>query len=148
MPALKLAKKIWKRVLEENEHEYLKIQSIIKNPFNLVIEAAKVGNLELLVMLLRLCPDLIWETDDTNNQTIFHFAILNRHVKIFKLIHEIGVLKSLVEMDEDEKGNNILHLVAKKPHQSRLDSMLGAALQMRHELLWFEVIILPNLLSN
>ncbi|XP_062114701.1 uncharacterized protein LOC133825823 [Humulus lupulus] len=147
MPALILAKNIWKRVLEENDHQYSKIRSTISYPFNLVLEAAKVGNFDLLAVLIRLCPDLIWEKDDAN-QTIFHFAILNRHVKIFKLMHEIGLLKSLVQLSEDENGNSILHLVAKIPHQSRLNSILGAALQMRHELLWFqevEKIVAPSL---
>ncbi|XP_030509325.2 uncharacterized protein LOC115724008 [Cannabis sativa] len=148
MPALRLAKEIWKRILEGHEYEYFEIRSIIRNPFNLVIEAAKNGNFDLLVVLFSMCPELIWEKDDENN-TIFHIAILNRHVKIFKLIHEINVLKSVVRIQEDETtNNNILHLVAKKPQQSRLDSMLGVALQMRHELLWYqevEKILAPSL---
>ncbi|KAM6567822.1 hypothetical protein CsatA_026950 [Cannabis sativa] len=148
MPALKLAKEVWKRILEGHEYEYFEIRSIIRNPFNLVIEAAKNGNFDLLVVLFSMCPELIWEKDDENN-TIFHIAILNRHVKIFKLIHEINVLKSVVRIQEDETtNNNILHLVAKKPQQSRLDSMLGVALQMRHELLWYqevEKILAPSL---
>ncbi|KAF4367420.1 hypothetical protein F8388_025838 [Cannabis sativa] len=114
MPALRLAKEIWKRILEGHEYEYFEIRSIIRNPFNLVIEAAKNGNFDLLVVLFSMCPELIWEKDDENN-TIFHIAILNRHVKIFKLIHEINVLKSVVRIQEDETtNNNILHLVAKK----------------------------------
>ncbi|XP_062109845.1 uncharacterized protein LOC133821707 [Humulus lupulus] len=94
-----------------------------------------------------MCPELIWERDDKNN-TIFHIAILNRHVKIFRLIHEVGVLKSVIRIEAGNNSNNILHLVARKPQQGKLDSIIGAALQMRHELLWYkevEKIVAPSL---
>ncbi|XP_062113709.1 uncharacterized protein LOC133824750 [Humulus lupulus] len=147
MPALTLAKIIWKQVLEKHGYQYNEIRRIIKHPFNLVIEAANNGNFDLLVVLIRMCPELIWERDDENN-TIFHIAILNRHVKIFRLIHEVGVLKSVIRIEAGNNSNNILHLVARKPQQSKLDSIIGAALQMRHELLWYkevEKIVAPSL---
>ncbi|KAF4384090.1 hypothetical protein G4B88_030986 [Cannabis sativa] len=79
-------------------------------------------------------------------------GIIKRHVRIFKLIHEIGIARSVINsFEDDEDGNNLLHLAAKLPSQSRLNAVSGAALQMRQEILWFkevENIVQPWLKSK
>ncbi|KAF2309995.1 hypothetical protein GH714_006101 [Hevea brasiliensis] len=84
--------------------------------------------------------DLVLKVDD-NQHTIFHKAILNRHEKIFMLIFELGMMKTLIEICEDKDGNNMLHLAGKMPQEeSRVNVVPGAALQLQRELQWFEVV--------
>ncbi|KAJ8759782.1 hypothetical protein K2173_009883 [Erythroxylum novogranatense] len=99
------------------------------SPRELIFKAAEQGNLELLTILIRWYPRLVFEVDG-NNYTIFHIAVLHRHRDVFRLIHEIG----------SSKRNNLLHLAAKLSPQNKLAAISGAALQLQHELLWFEEV--------
>ncbi|XP_060960327.1 uncharacterized protein LOC115724011 [Cannabis sativa] len=64
-----------------------------------------------------------------------------RQVEIFKLIHEVGLSKQVVQSYEDKKQNNLLHLAARKPPENILRrSIVGSALQMREEILWFQEV--------
>ncbi|XP_060959718.1 uncharacterized protein LOC133030826 [Cannabis sativa] len=112
------------------------------------MEATKVGNHDFLVVILSGYLELIWERTH-ENETIFNFAVKNRHVDIFKLIHEVGLSKQIVQNFEDEiSGNNLLHIAALKPPHSRLRSIVGSALQMREQILRFQEvrnIVIPSL---
>ncbi|KAJ8759833.1 hypothetical protein K2173_009934 [Erythroxylum novogranatense] len=101
--------------------------------------AAEHGNLDLLTTLIRLHPDLVFEINK-KNYSIFHIAVLHRHEDVFKLIYEIGSSISLVAAFKDRKKNNLLHLAGKLSPQNKLDTIPGAALQLQHELLWFEEV--------
>ena len=115
--------------------EQSKIRRVISHPSQITLEAAEVGNVEFLAELLRFYPDLIWEID-IKNRSIIHIAVLNRHASIFNLIHEIG---DSIKTFEDDEGNNLLHCAAKLAPPTQLNLVSGAAFQMMHELLWFEV---------
>ncbi|XP_017980115.1 PREDICTED: uncharacterized protein LOC18594737 [Theobroma cacao] len=139
--ALELVSSLWTNVLSKTN---LDVQKEIDFPFNLLFEAAELGNYEFLAELLRLYPELIWETD-CENRTIFHIAVLHRHVDIFNQIYSIGSIKDVVVAykipgNECEVWDNMLHLAAKLPSPHRLDMVSGAALQMQRELLWFEEV--------
>ncbi|KAL8093773.1 uncharacterized protein LOC141688810 [Apium graveolens] len=113
----------------------------------LLFVAAALGNTKFLIELLRLCPELIWKIDD-NDRTIFHVAVLHRQESVYNLLYEIGSIKDLVTSFKDTNENNILHLAAKKPEQSRLHIVSGVALQMQREILWFkevETMVHPSL---
>ncbi|KAG2663316.1 hypothetical protein I3760_16G023100, partial [Carya illinoinensis] len=112
----------------------------------LVVEAAKVGNVEFLVILIRSYPHLIWQVDQEDYGTLFHVAIKHRQEHVFNLIHEIGVLKRNLANRCAKGRNNMLHLVGELPSLDRLNIVSGAALQMQRELLWFQEIekIVPN----
>ncbi|KAK1355034.1 Ankyrin repeat-containing protein [Heracleum sosnowskyi] len=113
----------------------------------LLFVAAALGNTKFLIELLRLCPELIWKIDD-NDRTIFHVAVLHRQESVYNLLYEIGSIKDLVTSFKDTNDNNILHLAAKKPEQSRLHIVSGVALQMQREILWFkevETMVHPSL---
>ncbi|KAF5465162.1 hypothetical protein F2P56_015191 [Juglans regia] len=106
----------------------------------LVVEAARVGNVEFLIILIRSYPELIWQRDDENG-TLFHVAIKYRQVRVFNLIYEIGVMKdNLGTIKTKEEKNMMLHLASELPSQDRLNIVSGAALQMQRELLWFQEI--------
>ncbi|KAM6567828.1 hypothetical protein CsatA_026956 [Cannabis sativa] len=146
--ALKLVKVVWNRILEAKNYIHSEISKEIQFPFHLLMEATKVGNHDFLVVILSGYPELIWERTH-ENETIFNFAVKNRHVDIFKLIHEVGLSKQIVQNFEDEiSGNNLLHIAALKPPHSRLRSIVGSALQMREQILWFQEvrnIVIPSL---
>ena len=112
---------------------------LISQPSQVTFDATKAGNFHFVAELMRSYPDIMWEVDD-KNRSIIHIAVLHRHSSIFNLIHEIGSIKDLiVTFEEKDEKNNMLHCAAKlaPPHQLKLIS--GAALQMTHEVLWFEV---------
>lgn len=104
--------------------------------------AAALGNTKFLIELIRLCPELIWKIND-DNQTIFHVAVLHRQESVYNLLHEIGSIKDHITSYKDRNDNNILHLAAMQPEQSRLNIVSGVALQMQREILWFKVNIYP-----
>lgn len=64
---------------------------------------------------------------------------------MYNLLYESGSFK-LGIIDDDR--NNILHLAATKPMQSRLNIVLGAALQMQREILLFEVHIFTLVIAH
>ena len=133
--AHQLVKKLWEHVLQKQDSE---ISKLIKKPSRLLFDAAELGSLEFLIILIRSYPDLIWKVDD-NNRSLFHIAVLYRHRTIFNLIYEFGAIKDLIAAYKDGKNNNILHLAGNLPPPSRLQIVSGAALQMQRELLWFKV---------
>ncbi|KAM3694299.1 hypothetical protein ACJW31_07G047500 [Castanea mollissima] len=104
-----------------------------------LFEAAKMGNAELLIIVIRSYPDLIWKTD-AKCGSIFHIAVLYRQETVFNLIYEIGAIKDMLLTYTDDEGQNILHLAGKLAPASRLNTVSGAALQMQRELLWFKEV--------
>ena len=111
----------------------------IKTPSRLLLDAAKVGNVELLKILIRSNPDLLWKVND-QDKTIFHVAVENRQERVFSLIYELGGIKNILANYKDRTKNyNMLHLVGILPSQNHLNRVSGAALQMQRELLWFKV---------
>ncbi|GMY13703.1 isoform 2 of ankyrin repeat domain-containing protein 17 [Fagus crenata] len=106
----------------------------------LLFVAAKVGNVEFLVELIRTSVDLIWEMDE-QKRTIFHIAVEERHKSIFNImVNDIGSIKGILLDSKTEDGNNLLHLAAKLAPEHKLNAISGAALQMQQELLWFEEV--------
>ncbi|KAG6671784.1 hypothetical protein I3843_16G025000, partial [Carya illinoinensis] len=116
----------------------------------LVVEAAKVGNVEFLIILLSSYPDLIWQVDEEEYGTLFHVAIKHRQERVFNLIYEIGVLKDILATYDAKGRKNMLQLAAELPSSDQLNIISGAALQMQRELLWFQEIesIVPKSYVN
>ncbi|KAK2449181.1 ankyrin repeat-containing protein ITN1 [Trifolium repens] len=114
-------------------------RTIINQPSKVTFDATEIGNFHFVAELLRSEPDLIKEVDD-KKRSIFHIAVQHCHSSIFSLIHELGSFKdSIVALEDDEK-NNILHYAAKLAPHCQLNLISGAALQMTHEILWFEEV--------
>ncbi|KAJ6741918.1 CASKIN [Salix viminalis] len=136
--ALDLIRYLWEQVILLDDET---ISCQIGKPWPLIFTAAERGNLDFLTILIRMYPDLIFKVDQ-NTYSIFHIAILNRHEDIFKMIYQIGSIKNVITIYKDGEGNNMLHLAARVLQSpSRLNVIPGAALQLQHELLWFEVTI-------
>ncbi|XP_035541949.1 ankyrin repeat-containing protein ITN1-like [Juglans regia] len=136
---------LWKELGDENFSS-----TAVQYHMQLLREAAQVGNVEFLVILIRSYPDLIWQVD-VGYGTLFHVAIKHRQERVFNLIYEIGVLKgNLATVYEPKRSSDMLHLAGELPSSDRLNIVSGAALQMQRELLWFQEIekIVPKSYVN
>ncbi|KAH7569626.1 hypothetical protein JRO89_XS06G0219500 [Xanthoceras sorbifolium] len=134
--ARELVKRLWEQVLFLDDS---KIGELLRKPSRLLFTAAELGNIEFIIVLIRLYPGLLWKVDD-HSRSIFHIAVIHRQEKIFNLIHEIGAHKDLIAAYKDENNNNMLHLVGKLATPDRLKIDSGAALQLRRELHWFKLV--------
>ena len=139
--ARKLVEDLWKEVRQ------LQGQHFIEQVESFLFEAAKMGNAELLIIVIRSYPDLIWKTD-SKCRTIFHIAILYRQKSVFNLIYEISAIKYMIFTYVDDKCQNILHLAGKLAPPSRLNMASGAAFQMQREILWFKVGVLTVCITS
>ncbi|KAL7210853.1 hypothetical protein ACSBR2_013847 [Camellia fascicularis] len=134
--AFELVRLLWKMVIKQDDSE---ISDLIRSPSRLLFVAAEHGNTKFLIELIEAYPDLIWKVN-SQNQSIFHVAVLHRHAGIFNILYEIGSIKDLITAYRDEDRNNMLHLAAKIAPPNQLNIVSGAALQMQRELLWFKEV--------
>lgn len=109
---------------------------LMEKPVHILHDAAKAGQVEMITMLTRIYPHLIWETD-SDGYTMFHIAVLYRQSDVFSLIHEIKTMIGFRMTWQDHEGNNILHLAAKPSAVAK--EKLSPLLQIQKELIWFKV---------
>lgn len=143
LQALELVKRLWEQVLLLDDS---KIGELLRKPSRLLFTAAALGNVEFLMVLIQMYPNLIWKVDD-HSRSMFHIAVVHRQEKIFNLIYELGAHKDLIASYKDENNNNMLHLAGKLAPPDRLKIDSGAALQLRRELHWFKVMITSQIQS-
>ncbi|ESR61923.1 hypothetical protein CICLE_v10014428mg [Citrus x clementina] len=136
LQALELVKRLWEQVLLLDDS---KIGELLRKPSRLLFTAVELGNVEFLMVLIQMYPNLIWKVDD-HSRSMFHIAVVHRQEKIFNLIYELGAHKDLIASYKDENNNNMLHLAGKLAPPDRLKIDSGAALQLRRELHWFKEI--------
>ena len=105
-PANKLFESIWEQVLKKKSHE--EISELFRWPSGVLFDAVVSGNVEFLALLLSKYPDLLWEVNE-KQQSIFHVAVLHRHVEVFNLIKNIGAAKEYIVGYIDADKNNMLH---------------------------------------
>ncbi|KAH6801446.1 hypothetical protein C2S52_001910 [Perilla frutescens var. hirtella] len=132
------------RLLAKNLLENINIEKIdehsalflLKTPVPILHAAAKVGNMELIHMLTRAYPDLIWQTDD-KGRSLLNIAIECREANVFSFIqrfHALDIYSCWLKVDEDK--NNLLHLAAKLgPRKNTIP-----ALQLQSELAWYKTV--------
>jgi hypothetical protein len=131
--AHELLELIWREVRVLPKEEFANLVP------NFLFEAAKLGNAEFLIILLRSYPDLIW-TVDKKTQSIFHIAVKHRQESVFNLIYKIGTIKGIIATYISKEDQiNMLHLAGQLAPLARRNIIPGAPLQMQRELLWFEV---------
>ncbi|CAJ1975912.1 unnamed protein product [Sphenostylis stenocarpa] len=145
-PFVQLVDCLWSMLLEQYYDETA-LRTFISHPSQITFDATQVGNFEFLATLMRSYPDLLWEVDE-KNRSIIHIAVLHRHSTIYSLIYELGSIKDFIATFEDDEGNSILHYAAMLTPPEKLSLISGAALQMTHELLWFQEVKKIMLLVN
>ncbi|XP_062162204.1 uncharacterized protein LOC133869263 [Alnus glutinosa] len=134
--AHELVELLWREVLVLPKQQFSKL---LKDHSTLLFEAAELGNVNFLIILIRSYPDLIWRVDE-NKRSIFHIAVKFRQENVFNLIYEIGAIKGIIAQYTDTNNNNMLHLAGRLAPLDRLNIISGAPLQMQRELLWFKEI--------
>ncbi|XP_059436367.1 uncharacterized protein LOC132169333 [Corylus avellana] len=134
--AHELVKLLWSETLLLPKDQFSKL---VDNHSTLLFEAAELGNVDYLIILIRSYPALIWRVDE-KNRSIFHIAVKLRQENVFNLIYEIGSIKGMIAQYIDTDDNTMLHLVGRLAPLERLNIISGAALQMQQELLWFKEI--------
>ncbi|KAG6573216.1 Ankyrin repeat-containing protein ITN1, partial [Cucurbita argyrosperma subsp. sororia] len=136
--AHQIVERLWNFVLGKST--MLELHEFIKHPTRLLHDAARVGNVEFLIILLRSYPNLLWKCED-EGKSIFHVAVENRQESVFNLIYEIGGLKDiLANFHDKQKQFNMLHFAGLLATPNHLTKVSGAALQMQRELLWFKEV--------
>ncbi|XP_060675796.1 uncharacterized protein LOC107413221 [Ziziphus jujuba] len=131
--ALQIVTKFWE--LDEEAQT-----SSTKEIENSLFIAAEVGNVDFIIKLIGLNPNLLW-TIDKEKGSIFHVAVQHRQEKIFSLLLQLGGIKEiLAKFITASDRNSLLHLVAElPPDPEKLNTVCGAALQLHRELVWFKV---------
>ncbi|KAL2229150.1 UNVERIFIED_CONTAM: hypothetical protein Sindi_1894700 [Sesamum indicum] len=114
-----------------------KAASILTGPFLL---GTQNGIHEIVKEILDSFPQAITFVDEENH-SVFHLAVMYRHEKVFKIVHEqSGHYNMSLSLLLDNERNNILHLAGYRPHLDRLDLSSGAVLRMQRELQWFKEV--------
>ncbi|BFG20250.1 hypothetical protein CerSpe_065230 [Prunus speciosa] len=135
-PCRQLLKCLWEEVLKQNDSTVI---DVIRSPSHVLFIATKLGNFKFVADLIGSYPDLIWETDDSN-QSLFHIAVAYHQASIFSQAKKLGVYKNIVLSFKDDKNNNILHLAAKLAPPNQLNTGSRSTIQMKQDLLWFKEV--------
>ncbi|KAF8377153.1 hypothetical protein HHK36_030526 [Tetracentron sinense] len=141
--ALEVLNCICKEISTLDDSQLKKIKA-----YSAVLEAAKYGNIEFIIEIIKHYPRLMWSIDESNNRGLFFTAIVHRQEKVFNLIYGIGTQKNEIIASWDIFHNNGLHLAGMLSPASQLARVSGAALQMQRELQWFkevESLVQPKL---
>ncbi|KAJ0764275.1 putative ankyrin repeat-containing domain, PGG domain, ankyrin repeat-containing domain superfamily [Helianthus annuus] len=104
--------------------------------------AAEAGNTRFIVELLRTYPNLMLHTN-YNGHTIFHIAVMYRHLGIYNLLYKVGDSRNEICMSVDINDDNMLHLVARRPRSSSrfmAAKRYEASLLMQRQVLWFKEV--------
>ncbi|KAH6801444.1 hypothetical protein C2S52_001908 [Perilla frutescens var. hirtella] len=129
-----LAKELLDKIIEKKDEP--SALSLLNISVPILHVAAKVGNMELIHMLTRAYPDLIWQTDH-KGRSLLNIAIECREANVFSFIqqfHALDIYSCWLKVDED--NNNLLHLAAKLgPRKNTIP-----ALQMQSELAWYKAV--------
>ena len=138
--AYQTLEKMWGIV--QNKIDEDKISDFILHPSSMLHDAARVGNVEFVRVLLHKNPKLLLMVDGSG-KNIFHIAVENRQHSVFNLIYDM----KLFHLDDllyhfNEENISLLELAAKRADPGHLDRVSGAVFQMHQELLWFKVPIL------
>ena len=118
------------------ERKHNEKMELLSKPPNVLFEAARSGNADILLRLLESNRELLTILDP-ERRSLLHIIVLYRQAHLlFLLKHEMW--KDLVMQMVDVHGNNVLHMAGMKSPQERFESS-RSDIQMQGELLWFKV---------
>ena len=100
---------------------------------------ATISNIQEIVQeVLNFRPQALKHTNK-EGMNILHVAIVYRHIYIFNMVIEHELLSRRLLSASDDEGNSVLHMVSQKRKSEASEKMQSPALQLRDELLLFEV---------
>ncbi|CAI9296016.1 unnamed protein product [Lactuca saligna] len=155
-PALNLLKKVLNICTTFKLDDQLRIlkgpsnsQNNYKHPSGVLFVAVEMGNTAFLIELFQVYPHLL-TARNVNDDSIFHVAVMHRHLGIYNLLYEIGKRRLLSTTHTNAQGNTILHVVAQSSKEIQPQTTSGASLLMQRELLWFQDVekMLPRALRE
>ena len=85
--AHQLVEKLWEHVLQLQDWE---ISKLIKTPSKLLFDAAELGNVEFLIILIHSYPDLLWKVGKKLAFVLFK-KIIQHFAPFPKLIREMPI---------------------------------------------------------
>ncbi|KAA8520155.1 hypothetical protein F0562_014411 [Nyssa sinensis] len=100
--------------------------------------ATKSGCIEIVEEILKTYPQAIEYIDD-EGRNILHVAIKYRQIKILDRLEKMRIPMRWLVRKIDDNGNSILHMVGKKAENQWVDDMRSPAVQLRGDLLLYEV---------
>ncbi|KAH6801472.1 hypothetical protein C2S52_001936 [Perilla frutescens var. hirtella] len=130
-----LAKKLW---VEIQKLERDNVLELMKNP-PILHDAAKVGNVELIIMITHAYPDLLGHTNNKGH-SIYHIAVMYQQECVLELIKQPENIIDFKAISEDINGDNILHLAGKLQPPDGLKIVYEPDLQMKKSLAWFKEV--------
>ena len=101
---------------------------------------ATISNIPEIVKEIIINHPQALEYTNKEGMNILHVAILYRHIDIFDMVTEkFEALSKMLLSATDNKENSLLHMVGQKGKGQVSEKMQSPALQLRKELLLFEV---------
>ncbi|KAF5474877.1 hypothetical protein F2P56_006731 [Juglans regia] len=100
--------------------------------------ATKSGCVDIAEEILKRYPQAVEHIDD-KGRNILHIAIKFRRLSIFDLVTKGEVPVNRLVRKVNNEGNAILHVVGMKLKDYMPEKLRGPALDLRDEMLWFEV---------
>lgn len=135
-----MVEKLWKVVKDKIKDQNSENDRWILHPTSMLHDAASVGNVEFLRVILKEKPDLLRKLDK-DQKTIFHVAVEMRQRNVFNLIYDMDLFNpDDLSYYFNEENKSLLDLTT-KPIPSHLDQVSGAVFQMHQEYLWFKVLL-------
>ncbi|KAL7592978.1 hypothetical protein Lser_V15G32875 [Lactuca serriola] len=106
---------------------------------NPILEATRQNACKVVQDIVSFFPNAIWSTNE-DGHNILQYAVINRSIKVYKLLHKKSEHKNMYRNIKDSSGNNLLHLAARLAPDNKLNLISGAALQIQWELQWFKEV--------
>ncbi|CAH1451170.1 unnamed protein product [Lactuca virosa] len=106
---------------------------------NPILEATRQNACKVVQDIVSFFPNAIWSTNE-DGHNILQYAVINRSIKVYKLLHKKSEHKNMYRNIKDSSGNNLLHLAARLAPDNKLNFISGAALQIQRELKWFKEV--------
>ena len=134
---------MWSVVQDKIEED--KSLDFILHPSSMLHDAASVGNVEFMRVLLHTNPEFL-RIVDSSGKNIFHIAVENRQRRVFDLIYDMKLFDPVDFLYYfNEENISLLELAAKRADSSHLERVLGSFFQMHEELLWFKVLLIRDI---
>ncbi|XP_057506244.1 uncharacterized protein LOC130789490 [Actinidia eriantha] len=132
--ALQLVKCLCEAIRSLNDS--IAYESLAKDP---LFKAVKFGVQEVVEEIVDSFPNLVWAID-SENCSLFHRAVIERHENVFNLIYRMSEHRKVITIFIDKSNNTTLHWAGRLAPENKLNLVPGAALQMQRELQWFKEV--------
>ncbi|CAH1430529.1 unnamed protein product [Lactuca virosa] len=107
--------------------------------YNCIFEAARIGNTEFLLHIIRTYPEVLTKRNE-DGHTIFHVAVMHRQLDLYNVLFYEVESKRFGSNEVDNHGNTLLHLVGMTSKRAELESTTRSFLLLQKEYLWIQEV--------